>query len=73
LRFNGDFMGGISRFGEQLEYVAERVARDIQRQIASSKFIETAWQNERRRMESDMRLRSAMGPPGWGEGRNDGH
>lgn len=80
--FNGDFMGGISRYGEPLEYIAERVARDIQREIATSRFVETADQNERRRMASDMRLRSMIGPPGppdfrqgergWMEG-NSGH
>jgi hypothetical protein len=71
LQFNGDFMGGISRFGEPLQYVAERVARDIQHQIASSKFIETARQNERRRMESDMRMQNdlgfGLGQKGWME------
>lgn len=55
LRFNGDFMGGISRYGEPLEYVAERVARDIQHQIASSKFIETARQNERQQYMANVR------------------
>jgi hypothetical protein len=55
LRFNGDFMGGISRYGELLEHVAERVAREIQHQIASSKFIETARQNERRQYMANVR------------------
>lgn len=55
VRFNGDFMGGMSRYGEPLEYVAERVARDIQHQIASSKFIETARQNERQQYMANVR------------------
>jgi hypothetical protein len=55
LRFNGDFMGGISRYGELLEHVAERVARDIQHQIASSKFIETAKMNERQQYMANVR------------------
>lgn len=55
VRFNGDFMGGISRHGEVQEYVADRVARDIRNQIASSKFIETAKANERREYMANVR------------------
>jgi len=55
VRFNGDFMGGISRHGEVQEYVADRVAHDIRNQIALSKFIETAKANERREYMANVR------------------
>lgn len=73
LTFNGDFMGGISRHGEVQRHVARRVAEQIEHEIASSKFVESARQNYRQQMEREVRMRSAIGPPGWNEGRGDGH
>lgn len=55
VRFNGDFMGGISRYGEDMRYIAERVARQIEHEIASSKFVETAKMNERRQYMANVR------------------
>lgn len=51
LTFNGDFMGGISRYGEVQRHVARRVAEQIEHEIASSKFVESARQNYRQQME----------------------
>lgn len=55
VRFNGDFMGGISRYGEDLRYIAQHVARQIEHEIASSKFVETAKMNERRQYMANVR------------------
>ena len=62
--FNGDFMGGMSRFGEDMRYIAQDVARRIEHEIASSKFVETARMNERRRMEQEMMQRPKVTPYG---------
>jgi hypothetical protein len=51
VRFNGDFMGSISRYGEPREYVAQHVARQIEHQILTSRFIESAKANRRREYE----------------------
>ena len=64
VRFNGDFMGGMSRFGEDMRYIAQDVARRIEHEIASSKFVDTARMNERRRMEQEMMQRPKVTPYG---------
>lgn len=51
VRFNGDFMGSISRYGEPREYVAQHVARQVENQILTSRFIESAKANRRREYE----------------------
>ena len=49
--FDAGFMGGYSR-SEELQLIAERVAYQVEREIASTRFVQSAYELERERYSS---------------------
>lgn len=60
--FDGQFMGLLHSRTER-EFVADDVAERIRREIITSKFINTANNNQRRELDEEMKLRSQLRRP----------
>lgn len=60
VRFDPNMMGGLNRYATDM--IAEYVARDVHREIASCRFIESAKQREREREEYRLHQAYMMDP-----------